>query len=447
MPIKAAFVGDIPAELRSVFETSSTADGSAVTLIDCPSADLQQIRQALESGSPVVLRDASPEVRAAVTELTGIAPSEDSKHLGVRKGAVGYDVLADAPGAASGMMGTEETIPDAEALSEAERVAALAAALQPTPLPRLLKAGEGRYFPGQGATYWTGRERWRREYKIGNTSDVNVAKGYNDSVKEQTLSLDVTADLHVYYSDVTRSYMFVVKYNIISSPGRALVNSGHSRGYFLTKLFADFQLEVSAGAVTALKYAPGNLNATVPFNPAIAFSGHEMILGVDAPGVGRQDVSFVPTDTVNCNIPGWAIKDRSTGSRVSLEMYQKDSWNCTTEPRDQFGKWWNGFFEHRPEDTKKREPRDFVRRMPDTSFTTIQTQVIAAWVVQGTQSSPLPANHDLWFTLRPIERGFCQESAFIHHSSACFDHGIHMFWLDQQIGDAWGLHMSHLRRA
>lgn len=434
----------LSAELASHADVEVVSETADVTLIDCSASNAGSLKEALAAGTPVLLYKPDQAALASLEELTGHAAPAGTDILGIRQvstpqGAAGYEILdgSDLP-VTSGTAASDEPAPAAAPpASLADRVAALAARLRVTAAPHALLAGTNNYTPPVGAKYWHVTNAWGPDTRtIGHGDDVNVRNKLNGSVQAQTPSFMVTADLHIYYTDDPQpSYIVIAKYQATAAAGYRLANTGDARGYFLSKIYMDFQLEVSGGNLTPLDHIPRNFDGAE--GAAFGLTAPQMQLKVKSDR-GISVVNFQPEDSVIFSTKGWGIKDESAGNRVKICFHQKEGWNAWAKVRDAFGSWWPEAF--------GGNYNGHVNGMADASFSTITTQAVGAWRISGS----FDGNHDIYMTLRPGDMSFHQEMAFLHNVHSCYAGGDnskrhhHISWTDFWAGNPWYLHLSDL---
>jgi hypothetical protein len=246
----------------------------------------------------------------------------------------------------------------------------------------------------------------------------------------------VTADLHIYYTDDPQpSYVIYARCQATAAAGYRLANTGDARGYFLSKIYMDFQLETSEGTLVPLDHIPRNYDATE--GAVFPLSAAEMQLKVKTDR-GISTVTFKPEDSVTFVTKGWGIKDESSGNRVKICFHQKEGWNAWAKIRDAFPSWWADAF-HGDYGGK-------VNEMPEASFNTIVTQAVGAWRLTGN----FDGKHNIYMTLRPGDMAFHQEMAFLHNIHSCYGKGNnndrhhHIDFADFWAGNPWYLKLSEL---
>jgi len=437
----------LSAELANHADIEVVSEAADGILIDCTSTGSSGFEKALATGTPVLLYQPDAVSLAALEQLTGYKPTTPSDLIGIRKlvsseGSKGYELLdgSELTSATGIAMDDTSPAPATEAASPAplaERIAQLARRLRAGSAPPVLRAGTNSYTPGIGAKYWHVTNSWGPDTRtLGHTDDVNVRNKLNGSNQQQTPSFMVTADLHIYYTDDPQpSYVIYAKYQATAAAGTRLANTGDARGYFLSKIYMDFQLETSEGTLTPLDHIPRTYDTDSGF--IFPLSTAEMQLKVRGDR-GISTVTFKPEDSVTFATKGWGIKDESAGNRVKICFHQKDGWNSWVKIRDAFGSWWTDVFGGKWGQN--------VNSFPDASFSTIVTQAVGAWRLTG----KFDGQHNIFMTLRPGDMAFHQEMAFIHNIHSCYGGGNldnrhhHIYWNDFWAGSAWYLKLSDL---
>ena len=434
----------LPVDLNSHADIEIVSEAADVLLVDCSSGKSGGIKEALSTGLPVLLYRPDEAVLTTLKGLTGYTSDSRPDLIGIRQvsspeGPAGYLLLdGNALPVTEGVASSGESEPPVERpMTLADRVVSLAGRLRVTSAPHVLKAGTNNYTPGAGAKYWHVTNSWGPITRtLSQDDDINVRQQLNGSVQAQTPSFMVTADLHIYFTDDDQpSYHIYARYQVTSAAGQRLADTGDARGYFLSKIFMDFQLETSEGQLTPLDHVPQNYDTADGrvFNLSTA----QMRLKVKT-DKGTGLVTFQPEDSVTFATKGWGIKDQSSGNRVKICFHQKEGWNSWDKERTAFGSWSSDVF------SGKYEGK--VNDMAEASFSTIVMQAVGAWRLTGSFNG----KHEIYMTLRPGDMGFHQEMAFLHNPHSCYAGGNtdhrhhHLFWDDFWAGDAWYLKLSDL---
>jgi hypothetical protein len=437
----------LSAELEANADVEVVTESADAVLIDCSSGGGAALENALESGSPILLYQPDEIALAALEKLTGSRPAEGSQLVGIakltsRQGQVSYQMLDGSDlqptsGQASDRESALLKAPDTADLLSA-LVSQMAGRLHVNTAKPLLRDASATYSPGNDAWYWNISNSWGpATYTLGHDDDKNVMYKLNGSVQQQTPSLMLNADLHIYYADAEPVPYYVVyaKFTAICAAGYRLANTGDARGFFLSKIFMDFGFEASEGKIVPIGHIPGNYEGEQGFVFPLSTPRFRITART---ATGAAATAFTPQDSVTWNIKGWRIHDESAGNQVKACFHQHDGWDSWIRQRQDFGSWWQEAF--------GGKYGGKVVGMPDTSFATITTEAVGAWRLEG----KFNGKHEIYMTVRPGPMGFHQEMAFIHNLHSCNGRGNindrhhDITWADFWTGSPWYLKLSDL---